>query len=95
MLVQSIRWVFPDDITNVEVFLDRLESLKNYILHSFIVYKVSLSFCLQEVKCDDESLQQVIQTAVTKLYQAIAPVKTSNLVVPSTSQPVTAAEQKT
>ncbi|KAH3884824.1 hypothetical protein DPMN_008809, partial [Dreissena polymorpha] len=28
-----------------------------------------------EVKCDDPDLQGVIQTAVTKLYQAIAPVK--------------------
>ena len=47
----------------------------------------------QEVKCEDGDLQNVIQTAVTKLYQAIAPIKPSMELSPfqssaSTSQMV-------
>lgn len=33
------------------------------------------SVILQEVRCDDEELQQVLLTAIKNLYQAIAPVK--------------------
>lgn len=41
----------------------------------------------QEVKCEDADLQNVIQTAVTKLYQAIAPVKPSMELCPAGAIP--------
>lgn len=40
-----------------------------------------------EVKCDDKDLQSVIHTAVTKLHQAIAPVKQSIVTQTMTPQP--------
>ena len=40
-----------------------------------MVTKSGLIWFLQEVRCDDDELQQVLQTAVKNLYQAIAPVK--------------------
>lgn len=33
----------------------------------------------QDVSCDeDETFQQIVQTAVTKLYQSLAPPRTEN-----------------
>lgn len=45
--------------------LDLLLEVDFYLLH----------VTLQEVRCDDEELQQVLLTAIKNLYQAIAPVK--------------------
>lgn len=39
------------------------------------MYGNMFSVILQEVRCDDEELQQVLLTAIKNLYQAIAPVK--------------------
>lgn len=50
--------------------LDLLLEVDFYLLHCNM-----FSVILQEVRCDDEELQQVLLTAIKNLYQAIAPVK--------------------
>lgn len=50
----------------------------------------------QDVKCEDTDLQSVLQTAVTKLHQAITPIKPSSSLVLSnyTPQPGVSSDKK-
>lgn len=59
--------------TKADIDLSTLVILKTWILSS-------LSFgVLQEVSCPaDETFQQIVQTAVTKLYQSLAPPQVEN-----------------
>ena len=52
----------------VEAFFQTILSVSGPI----VIYCICV---LQEVKCEEEGLQQIITTAVTKLHQSITPVK--------------------
>ena len=41
------------------------------------IYKYQSTFMIQEVKCDDQTLKQMVSTAVNKLQQSMMPIKTA------------------